>query len=105
MAGLTISGGIRGYVAVSSQAAYDISHVPLAGLPVSPPHTGPPGNGSPAQLDTGWGFPQSGSARSPAHPSGPGTPLVGHGLPLDAGEQFPAVKMHVAVNLDHIPPR
>jgi hypothetical protein len=37
-------------------------------------------------------------------PSVPGTPLVGHGLPLDAGEEFPAVKMHMAVNLDHIPP-
>jgi hypothetical protein len=71
---------------------------------ISPPY-GPPGNGNPAQLDTGRGFPRSGSARSPGHPSVPSTPRVGHGLPLDAGEEFPAVKMHVAVNLDHIPPR
>jgi hypothetical protein len=51
--GLTICGGIRGYGAVSSQTAYDISHVPLAGLPVSPPHTGRPGTGTPPSSTLG----------------------------------------------------
>jgi hypothetical protein len=85
--GLTISGGIRGYVAVSSQAAYDI-HVPWQGYPYLPPIR-VVRERDPAQLNTGRGFPRPGSARSPAHPSRPGTPLAGHGLALEAGEESP----------------
>ena len=80
------------------------STFPWRGYPCLPPIRAARERG-PAQLDTGRGFYRSGSARSPAHRSAPGTPRVGHGLPLDAGEEFPTIKTHVAVNLDHIPPR
>jgi hypothetical protein len=107
MAGLSLF--LAGFAVMSQlvRRAHTIySTFPWRGYPYLPPY-GPPGNGNPAQLDTGRGFPQSGSTRPPAHPSVPNTPLAGHGLALDAGEEFPAFKMHVAVNLDpdHIPPR